>query len=213
MADTQDLPEHMKALVLTSRDKAPTVETVPTPQPTLGSATVRVLAANTISYIRDIYNGKRNYPFPTPIVPGTSFIGRVVAVGPDATKLKPGDLVFVDCVIRSRDEPADVFLAAIIEGFTTGSAKLMRDVFRDWSYAEYCRVPLENMTLLNEARLTSPTRDGGLGHSVAQLAYASALLVPYGGLRDIELKAGQTVVVAPATGYFPYPRTFSDVKR
>lgn len=200
MAQMQDLPEQMRALVLTSRDEPPIVQTVATPQPTTGSATVRVLAANTISYIRDIYNGKRKYPFPTPIIPGTSFVGRVAAVGPDATKLKPGDLVFVDCVVRSRDEPADVFLAAIIEGFTPGSAKLMRDVFRDWAYAEYCRVPLENMTLLDEARLTSPVRDGGLGHSLAQLAYASALLVPYGGLRDIELKAGQTVIVAPATG-------------
>ena len=85
-------------------------------------------------------------------------------------------------------------------GFTEGSAKLMRDVFRDWSYAEYCRAPLENLTVLNEAHLTSPQQDGGLGYSLSQLAYASAMMVPYGGLRDIELRAGQTVIVAPATG-------------
>ncbi len=65
---------------------------------------------------RDIYNGNRKYPFPTPLIPGTSFIGRVAAVGADATKIKAGDLVFVDCVVRSRDEPADVFLASIVQG-------------------------------------------------------------------------------------------------
>ena len=76
----------------------------------------------------------------------------------------------------------------------------MKDVFRDWSYAEYCRAPLENLTLLNESRLTGLKTDGGLGYSHSQISYASALMVPYGGLRDIELRAGQTVIVAPATG-------------
>lgn len=32
--------------------------------------------------------------------------------------------------------------------------------------------------------------------------YSSTLLVPYGGLRDINLQAGETVIVAPATGPF-----------
>ncbi|KAK5175363.1 uncharacterized protein LTR77_000502 [Saxophila tyrrhenica] len=202
MATSIDLPEKMKALVLRSTHEPPSVETIPTPQPTVGSAIVRVLVANTISYMRDIYNGKRRYPFPTPLVTGTSFIGRVAAVGPDATKIKPGDLVVVDIMIRSRDEPTDAFLAGVIQGFTEGSAKLMRDVYRDWSYAEYCRAPLENLTLLNERRLTGAKQDGGLGYSLSQLAVSSAHMVPYGGLRDIGLQAGQTVVIAPATGAF-----------
>lgn len=101
---------------------------------------VQVLTAGVISYIRDIYNGKRNYPFPTPLVAGTSAIGRVVAVGPDAVKLKPGDLVFVDCTIRARDSD-DIFLAAISQGFGEGSAKLMRDVWRDWGkFCIFCVV-------------------------------------------------------------------------
>ncbi|KAK3684500.1 hypothetical protein LTR37_020212 [Vermiconidia calcicola] len=202
MAAHNELPDKMKALVLRSTSEPPAIETVPTPQPTLGSAVVRVLAASTISYMHDIYNGKRNYPFPMPIIPGTSAVGRVVAIGPDATKLKPGDLVFVDCTIRSRDDPADVFLAAIHEGFTPGSAKLMKDVIRDWTYAEYCRVPLESLTVLDEKRLTGSQTDGGLGLSIEQLGFVARMLVPYGGLRDIELRAGQTVIVAPATGPF-----------
>ena len=201
MAAQDKLPETMKALVLESTSKPPTVQTVQTPQPTLGSAIVRVLAVSTISYMRDIYNGKRSYPYPMPIIPGTSAVGRVAAVGPDATKLKPGDLVLVDITIRSRDDPTDVYLAAIHEGFTPGSAKLMKDVFRDWTYAEYCRVPLENLNTFDD-KLIRSKGDGGLGLSIDQLTFASGLMVPYGGLRDIELKAGQTVVVAPATGPF-----------
>jgi len=129
MAD--QLPPTMRALVVHSTSQPPTVEEVPVPQPFHGSAVVKVLTAGVISYIRDIYNGKRNYPFPTPLIAGTSAIARVVAVGPDAVKLKPGDLVFVDCTIRARDSD-DIFLAAISQGFGEGSAKLMRDVWRDW---------------------------------------------------------------------------------
>lgn len=197
MASSNDLPKMMKALYLRSTSEPPTVESIPTPQPTLGSAVVRNLAAASLSYGREIYNGKRNYPFPVPLVPGYTSIAHVVAVGPDATKLKPGDLVFVDSTVRSRDDPTDVFLAAVHEGYTAGSKKLMRDVFRNWVMAEYCLTPLENLTLLNEKRLT-----GELGYSYAQLSYIAALLVPYGGLRDIELRAGQTIIVAPATGQF-----------
>jgi D-arabinose 1-dehydrogenase-like Zn-dependent alcohol dehydrogenase len=39
-----------------------------------------------------------------------------------------------------------------------------------------------------------------LGYGVDDLAYMAHLLVPYGGLRDIKLQPGETVVVCPATG-------------
>ncbi|KAK3643207.1 hypothetical protein LTR56_010354 [Elasticomyces elasticus] len=199
---THDLPATMKALVLKSTSEPPTVETVPTPQPTIGSAVVRILAANVISYTRDVYNGSRKATFPTPIIPGTSAVARIAAVGPDATKLQPGDLVFLDCLVRSRDEPTDIILAALADGNTPGSRKLMHDVYRDWAYAEYCFAPLESLTRLHEQRLTGAPENGGLGLKIEDLAYAAPLGVPYGGLRDIDLRAGQTVIVAPATGAF-----------
>jgi hypothetical protein len=125
-----ELQKTMRAVVVHSTDQPPTVDHVPIPQPFHGSATVQVLRAGVISYIRDIYNGKRKYPFAMPLIAGTSAIGRVVAVGPDAVKLKAGDLVFVDCTIRARDSD-DLFLSGISQGFGEGSAKLMRDVWRD----------------------------------------------------------------------------------
>jgi D-arabinose 1-dehydrogenase-like Zn-dependent alcohol dehydrogenase len=51
--------------------------------------------------------------------------------------------------------------------------------------------------VLDEKRLVDE-----LGYSLAQLMYAATLLVPYGGLRDINLQAGETVICAPATGAF-----------
>lgn len=63
-------------------------------------------------------------------------------------------------------------------------------------------MPLENLPLLNETRLTASLASGGLGHSIADLASVPSMLVPYGGLKDIELQPGQTVIIAPATGPF-----------
>lgn len=196
MAD-QTLPESHRALIVTSTSSPPTVQTLPTPKPGPGSIVVRILAANVISYMRKIYNGERQYPFPTPLVPGASAIGRVAAVGPDATLLKPGMLVFVDCTVRGRDDATAVFLSGIHEGYSDGSRALIRGEWKDSTYAEYAKVPLETCEVLDEGKLC-----GKMGYEIADLAYVFALLVPYGGLRDIDLKAGETVIVSPATGAF-----------
>ncbi|KAI1105117.1 putative quinone oxidoreductase [Jackrogersella minutella] len=179
-----NLPAHHRALVLDTIEDGFHVKTIPTPQPGLGNAIIHIAAAGVISYHREVYNGGRGYNFAKPIVGGVSAIGRVAALGPDSTALSPGQLVYVDCVVRSRDDPDDRFVCAIHEGLTPGSRKLSRDV-----------VPLENCFVLDEQRLC-----GGLGHEVADLLYLGYLLVPYGGLRDIRLEPGETVVVSPATG-------------
>jgi NADPH:quinone reductase-like Zn-dependent oxidoreductase len=78
----------------------------------------------------------------------------------------------------------------------------MRGEWRDSTYAEYVKAPLENCVPLNEKRLTASPAEGGLGYDIPHLAYFAALMVPYGGLRDVNLQAGETVVIAPATGGF-----------
>ena len=92
----QDLPSTHRALVKRSFDTDPSVETVPTPKPTSGSAIVRILAAGIVSYMGDVYSGKRPMQMQMPLTIGTSAIGRIAAVGEDAVKLKPGQLVFVE---------------------------------------------------------------------------------------------------------------------
>lgn len=192
-----DLPSQSHALVLESFEAGFELKHISTPQPVHGSAVVKVISVGVVSYSREVYNGERHYSFPKPIVGGHSATARVAATGPDAALLKPGQLVYVDCVIHGRDDPGATFLAALHEGGTEGSKKLMRDAWRDWTFAEYARVPLENCIPLNETRLCHE-----LGYSFDDLAYLSYLLVSFGGLRDIRVEPGETIVVCPATGGF-----------
>ena len=189
------LPAQHRALQLESIETGFQVKNLPTPQPGLGNAIIRIEAAGVLSYHREVYNGDRHYSFPTPLVGGVSAIGRIAALGPDSTALKEGQLVYVDCVIRSRDDPETLFLSAIHDSSAEGSKKLMRDVWRDGTFAEFAKFPLENCIPLDEARLC-----GSLGYSVSDLMYMGYLIVPFGGLRDIKLEPGETVVVSPATG-------------
>jgi threonine dehydrogenase-like Zn-dependent dehydrogenase len=175
---------------------------LPTPQPTPGSAVVRILYAPIISYMRDVYNGKRQYGYPTPFTPGTNAIGRIVALGPDAVVLKTGDLVYFDSTIAARDDPGVRILSGLSQGQTEESRRLMEGEWRESTYAEYARLPLENLYALDEKRLMGKPEEGGLGYKPEHLCFAMQALVPLGGLRSIGLQAGETVVVAPATGGF-----------
>jgi threonine dehydrogenase-like Zn-dependent dehydrogenase len=189
------IPSQHRALQLESIDAGLRIVNLPTPKADLGSAIVRIEAASVLSYHRDIYNGVRHYSFPIPLVGGSSAIGRIVALGPDATILQHGQLVYVDCVIKARDNPDTLFLSAIHDSGAAGSAKLMRNVWRDGTFAKYAKVPLENCFALDEARLC-----GSLGYTIPDLTYMSYLLVAFGGLRDINLEPGETIVISPATG-------------
>ena len=198
----QELPNHHRALVQHVYAEPLKVETLPTPQPTPGSAIVKVLIANVVSYMGGIYNGQRQYAYPTPLVTGSSALGRIAAVGPDGVLLEKGQLVFIDNVIRGRDDSSAIFLSGIAEGGSEGSRKLMAGEWRNSTYAEYVKAPLENCFPLNESLLCGSPADGGLGYDIEKLAHISALLVPFGGLRDIRLEPGETVIIAPATGQF-----------
>lgn len=211
------LPESQRAIIVRALDQPPKVEDISVPAAAPGSAVIQVLAANVLSYAREIYNGKRGYPceasvpiycqridlhanmratVPTPLVIGGSAVGRIAAIGPDATRLAVGQLVFFDTCIRGRDDRGNVMLSGITQGFSAGSTKLMEGFWRDGSYAEYARCPLENLYTLNEQKL------GSMGYGLEHLVYLGRLAVPMGGLRAIDVKAGETIIVAPATGAF-----------
>ncbi|KAJ4355494.1 uncharacterized protein N0V89_003510 [Didymosphaeria variabile] len=180
-----------------SRTSTPTplLKPIPTPETTPGSALIKVTVAPVLSYAREVYNGTRKYPYTAPIVPGTSCIGRVAALGRDSTSLKVGQLVYADATIHSRDNPDDIILHGLTAGASTGSKKLMEEVWRDGTYGEYTLVPLESVFALDEKRMKE------LGYGEEELATMTKYLC-VGGLRDINLQAGETIVVAPATGAF-----------
>ena len=201
-ASISTLPRTHRALVQTTHYSPPTVTHLPTPTAHPGAILLRVLSAKLLSYTRDIYNGRRAYPYPVPLTLGSSALCRVAALPVDSTYLKEGDLVLYDCTIRSRDNPEHVFLHAITEGGSEGSKKLFRECWRDGTYAEYVKVPLENVFRLDEKQLLGSVEDGGLGYQLDDLMPVFTAMVPYGGLADVGLRAGETVIVAPATGSF-----------
>lgn len=75
MASPLLLPTHHRALILSAIKDGFEVNALPTPQPGLGNAIVRVEAASILSYHREVYNGGRHYDFPMPIVGGYSAVG------------------------------------------------------------------------------------------------------------------------------------------
>jgi D-arabinose 1-dehydrogenase-like Zn-dependent alcohol dehydrogenase len=125
----------------------------------------------------------------------------VAAVGPDATSLKPDQLVFVELTLRARDDPDTKILRGFHEGATDGSRRLMAaDDWRNGCWATLMTAAMESVHALDEDVLVG--RSGGLGYKLEELGSLSQLIVPYGGLSDVNLKPGETVLIAPATGSF-----------
>lgn len=198
------LPATHRALVLNSTRDPYDMGVVDkeTPRPGPGSAVIKILGSGVLSYGGRVYSGKKPYPYPTPFVPGSFSIARVAAVGPDATTLEVGQLIFFDCYIHGRDDPRSLFLHGLSGGFNPGSNRLMENEWRDGTYAEYSKVPLENCFPLDEKRLLGSPEEGGLGYTVEQLMYLFQVAVPLGGLRDVDVKAGEKVMISPAAGTY-----------
>ncbi len=186
-----------RAVVLSSIDKPISIEDVPRPIANTGEAVVRVLATSFASYMKDIMNGSRQYPLSFPITPGSSAIARIEEVGPDAVSLVPGQLVWCDITVHGRDDPNVQFLLGVHGGQTPATRKLMDGPWRNSTFAELAKFPLENVYPLNEEVLVKQR-----GYSFADLCYLSPCMVAYGGLSEIDVKAGEVVIVAPATGKF-----------
>jgi threonine dehydrogenase-like Zn-dependent dehydrogenase len=174
------------------------VEMVPIPQAEPGSAIIEILNSYIFSYTRELLDGTRTHGqnYIAPSTAGMSAVGRIHSLGPDATALKVGQLVMTTGVLRGRDDAINsVAVSGVFHG-PAGGQKLMQ-YWPDGPFAEYQRYPLENILPLDENRLIKE-----LGYSTADLTYIAQLGVPFSGLSDIDLKAGETVVIAPATGGF-----------
>ncbi|KAE9370729.1 putative isopropanol dehydrogenase [Stipitochalara longipes BDJ] len=200
-----------RALVLKSTSEPLSLQVHPIPTAVPGSVIVKVLGLSVIPYLHAILDGTLPYSISLPMVPGSSCIARVHTVGPDAISLSPGQLVFCDLTVRARDDPN----LAILMGIHGGAApKLMDGEWRDGSYAEYAKFPIENIFPLNEEILL-----GKFGYSIEDLCALPSehpfherldfhikskqgVLVPFGGLAEIDVRSGDTIIVAPATGKF-----------
>ncbi|KAI1102838.1 alcohol dehydrogenase GroES domain-containing protein [Jackrogersella minutella] len=192
------LSESYIGLQFHSSSSPPTITDLSTPIPTTGTVIVKPLYSIIVQYANEIFtNGNpRGYKYPLPIVPGGSCIARIAAVPPDATSLKPGQLAFIELTVRAREDPNIKVLRSFHEGANEMTKKLMWG-WRDGSWATMMNAPLESVHALDEDKLV-----GELGYKLEELGSLSQLVVPYGGLADVGLKPGETVLIAPATGSF-----------
>lgn len=181
----------MKAAVLKAFGTPLVIETLPDSHPGPGEVVVDVVAAPVLAYAADVYSGARQYPMLLPLAVGAGAVGRVRAVGPDATRLAPGDWVFCDPTVRARDEAVapDIMLQGLIA--PGPGAQRLQAHFRHGSFAEQL-LPLENAYRLGPLDAADAGRWCALG----------TCLVPYGGLLAADLQAGETVLISGATGHF-----------
>lgn len=182
----------MKAAVLKSFGSPLAIETVADPKLGNGEVIVDVAASRVLAYANEVLSGARKYLLELPVVFGPGAIGRVRATGPDATRLRPGDWVYCDPTVRSRDNALspDITLLGLTGG-SEGGLKLHR-YFHDGAWAEQMRLPTENVVPIGAIDAKDAGRWCALG----------TLLVPYGGFLAAKLQPGETVLVNGATGAF-----------
>jgi alcohol dehydrogenase len=182
----------MEAAILKAFGSSLSVEKLADPVLGTGEVLVDVVATRVLSYANEVLSGERKYLLDTPVVPGTGAVGRVRAVGPDATHLASGDWVFCDPTVRSRDEALAPDI--LLQGWSAGGQGGLRlqKHFRHGAWAERIMVPTENAIPI-----------GALDESEAHAWCALVtMLVPYGGFLAANLQPGETVLVSGATGNF-----------
>jgi len=182
----------MKAAILKSFGTPLAIENASDPVLGTGEVIVDVSATRVLSYANEVFSGERKYALVLPVIPGAGGIGRVRAIGPDATHLKIGDWVACDPTVRSRDDVVSPDIT--LQGWSArgdGGMKLQQ-YFRHGSFAEQIRVPTENVKRLGAMDEREAVRWCAL----------STLLVPYGGFLAAKLEPGETVLVSGATGNF-----------
>jgi alcohol dehydrogenase len=182
----------MKAAILKSFGSPLAIETLSDPVLGTGEIIVDIVATGVLPYAEEVFSGKRKYLLTLPVAPGAGAIGRVRAVGPDATRLKIGDWVHCDPTVRSRDDALtpDITLQGV-SARGEGGLRLQQH-FRHGPLAERMFAPTENVYGIG------PIEESEAGRWCA----LTLLLVPYGGLLAANLQPGETVLISGATGNF-----------
>jgi NADPH:quinone reductase-like Zn-dependent oxidoreductase len=182
----------MKAAVLKRFGSSLAIDDIPEPALGTGEIIIDVAASRVLPYSNEVFSGERQYLLELPVVPGPGAIGRVHSAGPDATHLAPGDWVYCDPTVRSRDNvlAPDITLQGL-SARGDGGMRLQR-YFRDGAWAERMRVPTENALPIGPIE----------PRAAASWCAMGTCLVPYGGWVAATLRPGESVLVSGATGNF-----------
>lgn len=180
----------MRAAILESPNTPLSLHTIPDPTIGTGEVLVDIVAAPVFHYTNEVLNGTRKYLIPTPSIPGCSAIGQIRQTGPDSTTLQPGDWVFCDPTVRSRDSGLTPDI--VLQGWTADGPRgqILQKYHQDGPFASCTRIPTENAIPIGAIERA----DAGLWCA------ALILLIPYGGLRAMDFRAGETLLVSGATG-------------
>ena len=139
-----------------------------------------------------VLSGARQYLLRLPVVPGLIAIGRLRALGPDATRLAVGDWVFCDPTLAFARRRAHA--GHLSAAWSAGGERALKlqDCWGQGAWAEQLKTPTENVFAIGPIAPPDAARWCALG----------AMLVPYGGLLAAGLQAGETLFVNGATGGF-----------
>ena len=163
------------------------------PRAKRGGVVVKIEATPLLSYTQDYLQGSLPYMLPPmPFTPGTNAIGKVHEVGEDVIGLQVGQRVVVDCnwvKDEGVENPERILIG--LTGITAGSGPMLED-YPNGTWREYGDFPASVVMPIDNT--------DGIGSST--LAAIAKLIVPFGGLRRMELKAGETVIINGASGYF-----------
>ncbi|KAF8313984.1 GroES-like protein [Clavulina sp. PMI_390] len=183
-----------KSVVVTSLGQYG-VQEVSTPVPTSGQVLVKILAFTVNPNYKYIIGGHIPFFNTFPMRPGGGCIGRVEAVGNDALTVSPGQLVLVNPSIYGRDDPAEKIVQGLIQGFNPRQVQLATKAWAHGAISEKTLVPLENVVPVNEEYWLKTK-----GYPTEKIMALMRFALPYHGYELAKLKAGETVVVAFATG-------------
>ncbi|MCJ1325995.1 hypothetical protein MMC10_002658 [Thelotrema lepadinum] len=169
-----------------------------------GTVLVKPLYAPITPHAKEIFTNNsplaHDYEFPYPIVLGESCIARVVSVPADTPGLKPGQLVYIEQVLRTRSDPHTLIphgASRLSNGIyrPANERALLPGRWRNGSWAELLTVSTKSVHVLDEDILV-----GQLGYKLEELGTIGSLIVPCCGLLILGLRPGDTVLIAPATG-------------
>jgi NADPH:quinone reductase-like Zn-dependent oxidoreductase len=160
---SQSLLSTRRGLICLGAGQPLVVQLISMPEAVPGSVIVSVLAAPIDHVMPHELAGEMGWmTLPTPFIPGPNAIGRVAAIGSDSTSFQLGQLVMLEPFVRGRGYPEVQILWGLTHLGSPRSKNLINDLWRNGTYAEYTRVPLENCYPLNEKILLGNPAQGGL---------------------------------------------------
>ncbi|MGP8122039.1 MAG: zinc-binding dehydrogenase [Xanthobacteraceae bacterium] len=170
-------------------------EDVPTPPPADDGIVATIEAAMVLSYTDRVISGAVPYSLPPlPFTPGTNAIARVLAAGSHVAHVRPGDRVFLSPHLRADvpDREPPQILVGLTRMADTPATRALQARWRDGAFTEVAHWPAACATPLRDL----DARDAG------ELLGLAKLIVPFGGLKRMNLAGGQTIVINGASGYF-----------